>query len=545
MSTTSPTEPVIDPSSDSALPRADAAIAGRTASEVQPNAGSGLSTAPFEADPDFVERIAIGFARRHEMLGFRGPDDRMRLGLANVNNWPMIDLCGRMFRRTVEPVAMSSEQLAAAINTAYQAREGQTEHLLESLDRSQILDELNEAGAKEDLLDDAHRAPVIKLVNLILFEAVKSRASDIHVQPAEEGVVVRFRIDGVLVDAFTVPKGIQEEVLSRIKVFGKMNIAEKRIPQDGRASVRVGDRLIDLRIASLPTSHGERIVIRLLDKSARAYSLSDLGMESGVLTRFRDLIGLEHGLILVTGPTGGGKSTTLYAALREINVKDLNVVTLEDPIEYQLDGVSQTQINEKKGLTFAGGLRNVLRQDPDIIMIGEIRDQETAVMAIQAALTGHMVFSTLHTNDAAGAVNRLLDLGIEPYLVASSLVAVLAQRLVRRICPQCSEAYSPSDDELRRLQGAVETVSITAFSRGVGCAACRQTGYSGRLGVFELLTIDDGIRTAIQNRSSAAVIREEARRRGMRLLADDGLEKIRELRTTIDEINRITMRTLL
>jgi general secretion pathway protein E len=322
-----------------------------------------------------------------------------------------------------------------------------------------------------------------------------------------------------------------------------MNIAEKRIPQDGRAGVRVGDRLIDLRIASLPSNHGERIVIRLLDKSARLYSLPELGMRDEVLRSFRDLIGLEHGLILVTGPTGGGKSTTLYAALCELDVRQLNVVTLEDPIEYQLDGVSQTQVNEKKGMTFASGLRNVLRQDPDVIMIGEIRDRETAVMAIQAALTGHLVFSTLHTNDAAGAVTRLADLGIEPYLISSSLVAVLAQRLVRRICPMCRAAYEPTGDELRRLQIVTDRLP-EAFWQGNGCAACRQTGYSGRLGVFELLVVDDEVRASIQRQANASAIREAARRRGMKLLGDDGLDKIAACQTTVEEVLRISMRTL-
>src|SRR5258706_4051078 len=309
---------------------------------------------------------------------------------------------------------------------------GQAQDFIEKLDRAEVLDEVANIASREDLLDNASRAPVIKLVNLILFEAVKSNASDVHVQPYEDRLMVRTRIDGVLYDAFSLPKNIQEEVISRVKVMGRMNIAEKRLSQDGRATVQVGERNIDLRIASLPTSYGERIVIRLLDKSTRLYSLPEIGMDERTLGRFGQLINVEHGLILVTGPTGSGKSTTLYSVLRQLNSKEKNILTLEDPIEYQLDGISQTQVSDKKGMTFASGLRSVLRQDPDIIMVGEIRDLDTATMAIQSSLTGHLVFSTLHTNDAASAVTRLLDLGIEPYLVASSVVGVLAQRLVRR-----------------------------------------------------------------------------------------------------------------
>jgi general secretion pathway protein E len=321
-----------------------------------------------------------------------------------------------------------------------------------------------------------------------------------------------------------------------------MNIAEKRLPQDGRATVQVGDRIIDLRIASLPTSFGERVVVRFLDKSARLYTLGELGMDAETLTRFRRLIKLEHGLLLVTGPTGGGKSTTLYAALQEINSKDLNVLTLEDPIEYQLDGISQTQINQKKGLTFASGLRNVLRQDPDIIMVGEIRDHETAVMAIQSALTGHLVFSTLHTNDAASAVTRLLDLGIEPYLVASSVIAVVAQRLVRKICPKCKSERRYTPDEMRVLGIDPDVVGKGAFFAGAGCDACRQTGYQGRIGIFELLEIGDHVRDLIQQRANASRIRAAAVDRGMKVLHADGLEKAGRGTTTLEEVVRVTMR---
>ena len=321
-----------------------------------------------------------------------------------------------------------------------------------------------------------------------------------------------------------------------------MDIAEKRLPQDGRATVTVGERIIDLRIASLPGSYGERIVLRLLDKSTARYSLADVGMNEATQHRFREVIAFEHGLILLTGPTGSGKTTTLYAALQEINTRDRNVLTLEDPIEYDIEGVSQTQINVKKGLTFASGLRNVLRQDPDIIMVGEIRDQETAVMAIQAALTGHLVFSTLHTNDAASAVTRLLDLGIEPYLVSSSLLAVLAQRLVRKVCSKCGVEQVLTDEERAQL-GINGNSQHAQYRIGPGCPACRSTGYRGRVAICELLRVDETIRRRIQSHASATDIRDAAMTAGMTILRDDGIAKVLGGTTTPSEVARVTVRS--
>jgi general secretion pathway protein E len=395
-----------------------------------------------------------------------------------------------------------------------------------------------------DLLQDQSESPVIDVVNRILFEAVQQQASDIHFQPNEQSLTVRMRMDGVLFDVRDVPKSLQEEVLTRIKVAGRMDIAEKRLPQDGRATVRVGSRVIDLRIASMPSSHGERIVVRLLDKSARLYQLKELGMDPLSLERFRNAISVEHGLILVTGPTGSGKSTTLYSALQELDTTERNAVTLEDPIEYQLVGVSQTQINLKKGMTFASGLRSVLRQDPDIIMVGEIRDAETAMMAVQAALTGHLVFSTLHTNDAASAVTRMMDLGIEPYLLASSLVSVLAQRLVRRVCGECSSFLVPGaslggEGSLFLVPGASLGESV---KHGKGCLACRGTGYKGRLGIYELLVVDEEIRGLITRRAHSSAIRDEAVKQGMQLLKTSGEIKVAEGVTSREEVERVTMR---
>ena len=486
----------------------------------------------------YLAHFEIAFSRRHRVLGIASEGESLQIAICDWQGWTQLDVVSRVLGCAVEPLLTTEKAIYSAINSAYQERTGQAQELIDSLDHETVLSELKAYEGREDLLDTSGRAPVIKLVNLILFEAVKSRASDVHVQPYEDRVIVRQRVDGVLFDSFDVPKSLQEEVLTRIKVLGRMDIAEKRLPQDGRATVQVGDRLIDLRIASLPTSHNERIVIRLLDKSARLYTLAELGMRSETLSTFQDVIGLAHGLILVTGPTGSGKSTTLYAALKEINTKDQNVLTLEDPIEYQLDGVSQTQINEKKGMTFASGLRSVLRQDPDIIMVGEIRDHETAVMAIQASLTGHLVFSTLHTNDAASAVTRLLDLGIEPYLVASSLVASLAQRLVRRICRECKAAL-PSHEARDQIQQLRPDSQRSDLFRGGGCSECRGTGYRGRLGLFELLIIDNRCREIVQARGNASQIRAAALAAGMTLLRNDGLDRALDGQTTIDEILRV------
>ena len=491
--------------------------------------------APWEA---FVRIFDIAMARRHRMLGLL-EEGRPILAICDRTGWRQADVVRRLLGTEVTLLLSSESVVLHAINAAYEAQTGQTQELIDALDRDAVLSEVQSLADREDLLDSAGRAPVIRLVNMILFEAVKNSASDVHIQPYEDRVIVRQRIDGVLFDAFEIPKELQGEVTTRIKVLGRMDIAEKRLPQDGRATVQVGDRLIDLRIASLPTSHQERVVIRLLDKSARLHSLEELGMNARTLAVFRDLIRLDHGLLLVTGPTGSGKSTTLYAALQEINTVDQNVITLEDPIEYQLEGVSQTQINEKKGMTFARGLRNVLRQDPDIIMVGEIRDRDTAVMAIQASLTGHLVFSTLHTNDAASAVTRLLDLGIEPYLVTSSLVAALAQRLVRRICPDCRE---PVPEAQRRSDLAQLQASPTdrPIFRGRGCGRCRHTGYRGRLGLFELLVMNDTCRELVQHRGNAADIRKAALEAGMSLLIEDGLAKVLEGWTTVEEVLRVT-----
>lgn len=505
--------------------------------------------------PRFVDEAPISFARRHRLTGVLDPHGQPTIVMASAQKdcsaaWAALDAVRRLVGEPAVLAVAPDEQVLQHINRAYEARTGHADHAIQTLAASAETDRVQDmlAGGSDDLLDGDGRAPVIKLANALLFEAVKIGASDVHVQPLEDRVAVRMRIDGVLFEAYVLPQSVHEELVSRIKVMGEMDIAEKRLPQDGRATVRVGDRTVDLRISSVPTSFGERVVLRLLDKSARLYSLSELGMPPETLGRFGQVIRAEHGLVLVTGPTGSGKSTTLYGSLQQINATELNVLTLEDPIEYQLTGISQMQVSEKKGMTFARGLRSVLRQDPDIIMVGEIRDRETADLAIQAALTGHLVFSTLHTNDAASAVTRLLDLGVEPYLVASSLLGVMAQRLVRRVCPDCAQMLpdtpaARADLVSLQMDPNQRAALLEGKGRvGTGCASCRNTGYRGRVGLFELLSIDDTLREPIQQQVAAAVLKRQAMGMGMQTLREDGIRKILSGQTTAQEVLRVTFR---
>jgi len=386
------------------------------------------------------------------------------------------------------------------------------------------------------LRDMAFEAPIVKLVNMLITRAVESRTSDIHIEPFENNVKVRFRIDGALTDIESLPKRIQAAVISRIKIMSRLNIAERRLPQDGRIKLRVSGRDIDLRVSSIPTSYGESIVMRILDRGTALVILEYLGFPEDILKKYKKLITTPYGMLLVTGPTGSGKTTTLYASLNNINSPDKKIITIEDPIEYQIDGINQIHVKPQIGLTFANGLRHIVRQDPDVIMVGEIRDLETADIAIHSALTGHLVFSTLHTNDAPGAVTRLLDMGIEGFLVSSSLIGVLAQRLVRVICPKCKEPFKPEQKFLDKIEIGED---VTTY-HGAGCDECRSTGYMGRTGIFELMTVDGEIRQLILDKVSSDVIRQRAVSKGMQVLRDCGWQKVKEGVTTIEEVLRVS-----
>jgi general secretion pathway protein E len=392
----------------------------------------------------------------------------------------------------------------------------------------------------EDLLNIADKAPAIKLANKILFQAVHRRASDIHIEPYEREVKIRFRIDGVLHNVLTLPKEQVAPLSSRLKIMANLNIAEHRLPQDGQSRASIGEELVDIRVSVIPTAGGERIVLRLLDRSRGELGLEDAGFSGDTLTMFRELIGVTHGIILLTGPTGSGKTTTLYGALNELNNEERNILTVEDPIEYQLPGIGQMQVRPKIDLTFANSLRHILRQDPDVIMVGEIRDRETAEIAIQASLTGHLVLSTLHTNDAASAITRLVDMGIEPYLISATVVGVMAQRLLRVICPQCKQPYRPKDgsalqNELRRL-----VKGRPQLYRGRGCDECLRTGYHGRTGIFELLLVDHDIKEVIIEQRGPHLMKQVAVQKGMTTLREDGLRKALAGVTTLAEVYRVT-----
>jgi general secretion pathway protein E len=406
-------------------------------------------------------------------------------------------------------------------------------------DIGQMAAELDDA---EDVLDVSNKAPIIKLVNTILFQALKLRASDVHFQPFADRLQVRFRIDGILYDMDSIPKRVQEAIVSRVKVMGKMDIAERRLPQDGRATIRLGDGEVDVRISSVPTSQGERIVMRLLDKTAKLYRLHEIGLSQKNLEMIRDYLNYNHGIILVTGPTGSGKTTTLYAGMAEIDTTQKNVLTIEDPVEYAIGGISQVQVNVKKGLTFASGLRSFLRQDPDVMMVGEIRDLETAEVAIRAALTGHLVFSTVHTNDAASTVTRMVDQGVEPYLVSSSLVLIIAQRLIRTICPHCKVLVPVTDEWRAKIKkvGMVPEELDNMIAYGTGCDECFTSGYSGRTAIYEFLPVDEVLRTQIMEGASASDMKRGAIQRGLITLRLDGQDKIRARETTPDEVLRVT-----
>ncbi len=496
-------------------------------------------------DHEVIKKVPIAFCRRYRVLPLRDENGAILTASSDPLETVAMDDLRLLLGKPIAPVLTSTVALLARLNRAYDdiANPAGAEEVMEDIAANESLDQLaHELDEPQDLLDATDEAPIIRLVNSVLFQAVRQRASDIHFESFERGLVVRYRIDGVLYPVLTPPKHLQASIIARLKIMAGLNIAEKRLPQDGRFAIRTAGKDVDLRVSVLPTSHGERVVLRLLEKENRLLNLSEMGFSKERLAVIHQLIQLAHGIILVTGPTGSGKTTTLYAALTHINSPDKNIITVEDPVEYQLLGVGQMQVNPKINLTFAAGLRSILRQDPDVIMIGEIRDRETAEIAIHASLTGHLVFSTLHTNDAASAATRLIDMGIEPFLVASSVVAVLAQRLLRRICPDCKRPYRASEDELSRLD--LPPGSAVTLYRGAGCAACSQTGYRGRIGIFELMVLDDDIRRLIGGKADSTAIKQTAIAKGMVTLKQEGAERVIQGQTTLEEVMRITQQEI-
>jgi len=469
--------------------------------------------------------LPYAFARDYLVLASSGErDDTVRVLVSNATTPAAIAEVSRRFGR-IQLTAMPRAELEAAIASAYAGAGGDISQVADEFDADLDLTKLlQDVPAIEDLLESSDDAPVIRMINALLTQALRDGASDIHVEPFEQISVVRFRVDGALRDIVKPRKAIHGSLISRIKIMAQLDIAEKRLPQDGRITLRVGGKPVDVRVSTLPTGHGERAVLRLLDKEAGRLDLQHLGMSDPMLAQFNGLLAQPHGIVLVTGPTGSGKTTTLYAALSLLNSTTTNILTVEDPIEYDLAGVGQTQVNSRIDMTFAKALRAILRQDPDVIMIGEIRDLETAQIAVQASLTGHLVLATLHTNDAASAVTRLLDMGIEPFLLSSSLLGVLAQRLVRKLCPVCK-----SNDG----QG-----NATAW-HAVGCEACGQTGYQGRVGIYELLQTTEQIRSQIHERASEAAIRTVAQGDGMLTMRDDGERWLANGTTTMAELLRV------
>jgi general secretion pathway protein E len=493
-----------------------------------------------ELSTEFTEKVPIQYLKKYCMIPLITRDSK-KIAINNpVDFQPLDDLRLQLDMNDAEIVLAPKAEILSSINFIYDSSQDSAEQVLQDMhDESgdSIISAMQEAG---DLLDDTSDAPIIKLVNVMLSQAVKDKASDIHIEPTQKGLKIRYRLDGILYDMISPQKQIQAALISRIKVMADMNIAEKRLPQEGRIERRIGDKNIDIRVSTIPTAYGERVVLRLLDKTKIFISVSELGMPSERLGEFNELINAAHGIFLVTGPTGSGKTTTLYAALSQINNTDKNIITIEDPIEYQLEGVGQIQVNPKIGLTFSRGLRSIVRQDPDVILVGEIRDLETAEIAIQSALTGHLVFSTLHTNAAASAVTRLIDMGIEPFLVTSSVIAILAQRLVRVIWPACKEAYNPDEQSLLKVGITPEMLKGRSIYRGKGCPSCLNTGYSGRTGIFELLIMNEAIQNLILKTSDANAIKQKAIEHGMITLRQNGAQKVLSGITTIEEVFRVT-----
>jgi general secretion pathway protein E len=481
--------------------------------------------------------------KKNKMIPFKKKGNTILVGIADVLNVQPLDDLKMLFPQfDFEAVLTTDEEIQRIINVHFHVLQSEsTDDVIEDLEESDFEILTSAVSETVDIMDLANEAPIIRLVNTAIKQAVMDRASDIHVEPYEKDLVIRFRIDGILYNMYTPPKKYQGAIISRIKIMANLNIAENRLPQDGRIQLKIAGKDIDIRVSTFPTYYGERIVLRILNKSDMSFDLNAIGFEDETLKEFNNLIKKTYGIVLVTGPTGSGKSTTLYSVLSKLKGEDVNILTVEDPIEYQITGIGQMQVKPGINLTFANGLRSILRQDPDIVMVGEIRDLETAEIAVQAALTGHRVFSTLHTNDAASGITRLIDMGIEPFLITSSVNAYLAQRLVRKICPSCKESYKPPHKMLTELGIKQSQLKGGKLFRGKGCSECMKTGYSGRLGIFELLVLTPGARKLIMDHAEAPIIKEYAvKEGGMTTLLQDGLGKAIKGITTVEEVLRVS-----
>ena len=500
-----------------------------------------ISLSGLDIPQDVIDMVPAEVARRYKVVPVYKTESSLTVALSDPLDVETLDSLRYILKCNVEGVVAPQAEIEVALNQYYQRDAGSVDSMLEEITEGTVAMPTTSQELMEAAEASEADAPIIKLVSLIILEAFRNRASDIHLEPLSRQFRVRYRIDGVLHEVESPPKRLQSAIISRVKIMANMSIAEKRLPQDGRIQVNVMGRDLDLRVSSIPTNHGESIVMRILDKQSLLLGLPKLGFFADDQQTFERIITAPDGIILVTGPTGSGKTTTLYACLSHINRPDRKIITVEDPVEYQISGINQVQVRADIGLTFAAALRSILRQAPNIVMIGEIRDLETAEIAVNASLTGHLVFSTLHTNDAPSAITRLIDIGVKPFLVASSTRAIMAQRLVRRICDNCKEEYTPTENELRLLGSAAEQVRQAQLYRGRGCNECALTGYRGRMGIFEIFRVDDEVRHMIYRRVSSSELRKRARELGMRTLREDGIRKVIAGMTTLEEVLRVTM----
>jgi general secretion pathway protein E len=494
-----------------------------------------------EIDRELALKLPITYAKKAIAIPLRRENGSVLIATSEPLALSTIDDLRILFDADISLCLSTSEIILDTVNRLHSEDMNRAEDTVQEMEEEDLTFLAAELDEPTDLLEATDDAPIIRLVNSLLSQAIRERASDIHIEPFEKEMVARFRIDGILYNILTIQKRFQSSIASRVKIMADLNIAERRLPQDGGMRIKIGGKDVDIRVSIVPTAFGERIVLRLLYRESALLPLDQIGFSGDTLTRFNEHITRPHGIILVTGPTGSGKTTTLYAALSKINSPDKNIITIEDPIEYQLKGIGQIQVNAKIHLSFAAGLRSVLRQDPDVILVGEIRDSETAEIAIQAALTGHLVFSTLHTNDSAGAVTRLIDMKVEPFLISSSVMAILAQRLVRVLCMVCREPYPITPAETAELELKTDAAGATVY-RAKGCPACFQTGYLGRSAIYELLSVDDEVRQLIMKNADAAMLKALAVEKGMHTLRQDGADKVLAGITSVDEVVRVTQR---